>query len=631
MAGPSDPEAGIPDFLRSNPRVTRRPTSGGAFDTPFEEIQFGPLTEEETLRQRERDQREREQREQRERQRRNQGTGNDTPPNGPRLIRRERGSQSDDIGDLLSPTTTLSRLLEERECKLTLAPVPEPVEAYRNWRFGATADIVSASPDLVKATVWISLVEDSDTVLTTLVTPWADNMKRVDIRLFCCLLRALKADAHADIFKRIRSDAEMYNGRQALWILDHEMTLQGERLAVSASQEMSSLECKKVGELDGLLTTFELLRKRIPDFTYTRAMEVLRKLVRGSGDMDCSLVIQAARRQNPTMETIETCVHELRKVCTDHKFDALIDAKKDPTGKKSSAAGAFNNDGLGKGKDGKNRNGYRNRQDPSQSPGGKGPGKTVSFNGNCDHCGGFGHKKPQCWFKDIAKDKVADTIRAKNAAKKGGRRDQDGDGKGPSPKSAAAAPNAGPKTPAKKTGAAAFDADPLSQAFIQFLLRGASQVGIVVAGNCPKEEEEIRAKVLLGNLHQSSFKDLFAEQAEKFLGAVGKQATENDVLSRAIDAGSDAGESMSQEKESILKDAYRALASIIWLIDCGASDHIAGESLQSIDSTETGDPIATANGPRVPEAIGSANTPLGTMKGVRLMPGSPNCLSGSTA
>ena len=113
--------------------------------------------------------------------------------------------------------------LESNDVKLVLKDVPEAVEEYRRWRYYTTASIVAAAPDPVKAMPWVLIIQAEKTKREDLITADNDPLKRVDVKLFCVLLGALKGGLVAKFSMQIEAEAEMFNGRQALWIVDKGM------------------------------------------------------------------------------------------------------------------------------------------------------------------------------------------------------------------------------------------------------------------------------------------------------------------------------------------------------------------------------------------------------------------------
>ena len=77
-------------------------------------------------------------------------------------------------------------------------------------------------------------------------------------------------------------------------------------------------------------------------------------------------------------------------------------------------------------------------------------------------------------------------------------------------------------------------------------------------------------------------------------------------------------------KSRIAPKVQQALG--IWLVDSGCSDHITGSDLMARTS-DCKTIYATANGAVTPTGIGTAETPVGRLPGVRCVSTSPNLLS----
>lgn len=534
----------------------------------------------------------------------------------------------------VSPATTNSRILVTQSMeRLTLRDVPDEFEEYQKWRFAASANIVAAGEDPILTMKWVLKIEKKDMTKERLITPDTSPLKRLDVRLSCVLLNCLKSPKNSRFAIQIQLKAEAFNGRQSLWILDKGMSQEGSRLALTASREMDNIECIDVKDLDEILTRFMMLKNRIQDWSHVMGFDRLRRILSKVKDVRVNMVMHAVGMRPPTEELFTEVVLCLRQISVDHKFDILMEgkAKKGRRGDQAAVAqaviavakaggtpqqmvnaAAMAVKGKGDGKEKKGRGGgYGN--------GGKGPPgggtKKPAFTGQCHHCERYGHKKDQCWWRDIPKEQVPAAIAAAKAGKKGGK-GADGAwaltqpaalGKGqptvlaaqPLVPGLASSSNYNPHGPLSTSTAlvpqpaAAAATDPLSQAFLQYLLRGASTTSI----ECENPLEGIRPA---------------AESVELCVDSGADLDTDNEGISR----------------ESFQR-ALHAFSSVVWLVDCGASDHISGSPLKTTDAwaKAAAEPMATANGIRSPDAVGTAETPLGDMDGTRYFPGSPNCLS----
>ena len=150
------------------------------------------------------------------------------------------------------------------------------------------ASVVSNSEDPTLAQDWIEEVEDMTIIFEQLATIKAHPLKRHDVRLFVCVLGAIRG-------KRLKWAVVIENrctfgtGRQALRILDLAFLQHGERLAMSSTTELMSLACGDIGQLEDVPATFEQLRNRIPGVSDTVFLELLRRLVKGVGK--CAQVV----------------------------------------------------------------------------------------------------------------------------------------------------------------------------------------------------------------------------------------------------------------------------------------------------------------------------------------------------
>ena len=235
------------------------------------------------------------------------------------------GGDDPDNSFNMGSTVESNTIKEEKrtEIKLFLKDLPENVAEYR--RYYVKAAVVSAGEDPEIAQEWIEVVEDDAVLFPALVTPKTHSCKKLDVRLFVCVLGSIKGK-HSKWAVVIETRCQFGSGRQALRILDRAFVQHGERLAMSSTTEMMGLKCSDMGQVEETLVTFDTLRGRVPSMSDTIVLEILRRMLKGVPRCD---QIMSLHLMKPPVDT-EALLVDLRKAAADWKFDKELDS----TGKK---------------------------------------------------------------------------------------------------------------------------------------------------------------------------------------------------------------------------------------------------------------------------------------------------------
>ena len=85
---------------------------------------------------------------------------------------------------------------------------------------------------------------------------------RRDTRLFLAILAALKGISESKYHLSMETQRSQTSGRQALRVLMQSMSIQNERIAMTALQKLSGLTCNKMQDLEDVFIKFEHFRRR---------------------------------------------------------------------------------------------------------------------------------------------------------------------------------------------------------------------------------------------------------------------------------------------------------------------------------------------------------------------------------
>ena len=250
--------------------------------------------------------------------------------------------------DSLGATTRSYDLpqVREQEIRIVVRDFPEQVEEYRRWRFQTCASYVASAMDVLGAKRCLARVEDHEIPFEELYTGRDTAFDRHDVKLFLAAVQSLKGSHANKHMLAIETRVAFGSGLQCLRLLDVSMALHGERLALSATQELHALQCSDIGNLEESLGRYELLMARIPSMDPIQGFEHLRRLLRGIPQV--SFALQSALSAPPSPTRSETLLTDVRRAVADWKFDKSMtrtSKKKDDQG---TAAAAGKNDKKGK-------------------------------------------------------------------------------------------------------------------------------------------------------------------------------------------------------------------------------------------------------------------------------------------
>ena len=79
-----------------------------------------------------------------------------------------------------------------KEVKLLLKDLSEDPHMYRSWQNYLKASVVACHSGPVFAQIWIEEIENMTISLSSLTSPAQSQIKRVDVRLYVCILGAIK-------------------------------------------------------------------------------------------------------------------------------------------------------------------------------------------------------------------------------------------------------------------------------------------------------------------------------------------------------------------------------------------------------------------------------------------------------
>lgn len=104
-----------------------------------------------------------------------------------------------------SPTTTASRVIEKVDVRLSVAPLPETIHGYVNWRYNLGAEILGCGVDPLAAMMYLAEVdaydeEKPDDDFESLGKVADADVRRLDVKLFTGILRGLKDTRHLQYF-----------------------------------------------------------------------------------------------------------------------------------------------------------------------------------------------------------------------------------------------------------------------------------------------------------------------------------------------------------------------------------------------------------------------------------------------
>ena len=116
--------------------------------------------------------------------------------------------------------------------------------------------------------------------LSDLTTGASNPIKRVDVRLYVCILGAIKGPKLQKFALEIEAKVEFGNGRQVTQVLGLGFLQHGQRLAMTANTEIMNLYCNDMKHLGEVLAKSDILRGRIPTFDNATGLEIVRRLVK---------------------------------------------------------------------------------------------------------------------------------------------------------------------------------------------------------------------------------------------------------------------------------------------------------------------------------------------------------------
>ena len=181
-------------------------------------------------------------------------------------------------------------------------------------------------------------------------------LRRLDIRVFVCMLDCVLNKDHMNHLEQVQLKVQEHNGREAIHIVWFGVMQDLRRDADQALGEIRLMDETPMDKLDEVLTRFEVLRNRIPDYSAFSSMEVLRRVA--SSSVECKVILYAADQVEPTLEVVENVIASLRKILVQREAQRIWKAAhkgKGPHGAPGTPAlggknGGKNGGGKGAGK-----------------------------------------------------------------------------------------------------------------------------------------------------------------------------------------------------------------------------------------------------------------------------------------